>query len=168
MNGNLKLSPPWINYYNELVALFGDDPDIKLYFDEESYTVKMFVDSDIKADALSKLLPEEKTFGNVVVKIEIVPANSEDESPITLLRRAFAGNPVIDDIQTLESPIFGEVSYVVFKNGVVQYFNDDISDLYGLRSTLYQELAKDVFKDSNLAGVYFCTAPRGHSDSSFG
>ena len=164
MNGNLKLSPPWINYYNELVALFGDDPDIKLYFDEESYTVKMFVDSDIKADALMKLLPQEKSFGNVVVKIEIVPANSEDESFVTLFRRAFAGNPVIDDIQTLESPIFGEVSYVVFKNGVVQYFNDDISDLYGLRSTLYQELAKDVFDYLNSERIYFCTAPKSHLD----
>ena len=45
--------------------------------------------------------------------------------------------------------------YVVFKNRVVQFFNDNLNDIYGNISTLYQEIASDVFKE--ISGVNYCT-----------
>ena len=47
------------------------------------------------------------------------------------------------------------ITYVVFVNEVVQYYNDNLSDIHGLRSTLYQEIAKDIFETR--LGVYYCT-----------
>lgn len=48
-------------------------------------------------------------------------------------------------------------TYVVFEKEVVQYWNDNLADYNGLTSTLYQDLAKEIFEDANLDGVYFCT-----------
>jgi len=47
------------------------------------------------------------------------------------------------------------VDYVVFRNEVVQFFNDEMGDPNGLKSTLYQDIAKDVFADKD--GIFFCT-----------
>ena len=43
----------------------------------------------------------------------------------------------------------------VFAKEVVQYWNDSLSDPYGKVSTLYQDIAKDIFEDTD--GVMFCT-----------
>ena len=48
-----------------------------------------------------------------------------------------------------------QANYVVFENKVVQFFNDDLSDIHGNKSTLYQEIAKDIFGDCD--NIYFCT-----------
>ena len=47
------------------------------------------------------------------------------------------------------------MSHVVFENRVVQYFNDCLNDPYGLESTLFEDIARDVFIETN--GVYFNT-----------
>lgn len=156
----LKLSPPWVTYFDELDSLFGPDPDIKLYFDEddeEALVIKMYVDGFKKYEALSALLPQTKTFGNVTVEIKLIPANS-DTSSASLIKNAFEGNPIVNSIETSTNPVYKGVTYVEFEKVVVQYFNDDIGDPHGMKSTLYQEVAKDVFSDAKLDGVYFCTS----------
>jgi hypothetical protein len=47
----------------------------------------------------------------------------------------------------------------VFEKKVVQFFNDQLDDINGNKSTLYQDIAKDVFEKHE--GVYFCTAADG-------
>ena len=69
----VRLSPPWIEYYNQLEALFGQDPDIKLEYSEDDYKVKMFVHGHDKAEALQKLIPAEKSWGGVKHTIIVVP-----------------------------------------------------------------------------------------------
>ena len=49
------------------------------------------------------------------------------------------------------------MTYVVFKNCVVQFFNDNLNDCHGLISTLYQDIAAEIFEDANLNGVYYNT-----------
>ena len=46
---------------------------------------------------------------------------------------------------------------LVFKNCVVQFFNDNLNDAHGLISTLYQEIADDVLVNIDFHGVYYCT-----------
>ena len=152
---NAKLSPPWITFMNEIKALFVEDPDIKIQYSEDDYTMKLFVDNTDKAEALSKMIPAEKDFGNVKMKIEIVPANKDDMTYADLLKKAFAGNPVVKDVVSVDTP-FGKVTYVVFEKKVVQFFNDQMDDLYGNKSTLYQECARDVFETKD-ADAFFCT-----------
>ena len=149
-----KISPPWVTFYKEMDALFGEDPEIEVKYDAASYTVALYVDNPEKADALTVLLPEEKVFGNVTVKIKVLPANKLTVN-VTLFQKAFEGNPAFAFVKTAGTPFFDSFRYVVFKNRVVQFFNDDIRSVYGVKSTLYEDIARDVFADFD--GIFFCT-----------
>lgn len=150
----LKMVSPWMNYYQEVKALFERDPEIKIVFDEDNYEIKLYVEKPSKAEALIQLLPTERQYGNVTLKITVIPANTDGSEVMDLFWDAFDGNPALAYVE--DSPGIGApFNYVVFENKVVQYHNDDISDANGLRSTLYQEIAKDVFGD--IQGVSFCT-----------
>ena len=154
----MKLSAPWITFYHEMEAMFGEDPEISVELDdsdEDEMIIKLYVDNPAKAEALEQLLPMEKKFGNVSVYLEIIPAN-EEESKIRLFQKAFENNPVFKF--TYSVPNIGGLypaNYVVFENKVVQFFNDELNDIHGNKSTLYQEIAKDIFEDHE--GIYFCT-----------
>ena len=45
----LKISPPWITYLNELQALFGEDPEITIKYDNDAKQVKLYVRNAEKA-----------------------------------------------------------------------------------------------------------------------
>ena len=149
-----NLSAPWVTMYHEIVALFGKDPDIKIVYDEEEVAIKLYVEKQDKAAALKELLPDEYEFGNVILRVDIIPANTAS-TRTDLFHIAFENNPVFASIAAAPDIFSNPINYVVFKNEVVQYFNDDISDVNGNCSTLYQEIAKNVFGEEE--GVYFCT-----------
>ena len=183
----LKISPPWITYVNKLNALFCEDPDIKIVYDNNKITVRLYVNDGEKAEALYRLLPENKIFGNVILQIYVIPSNKEDfksldvknlpevdpfvmekylegnsilhnASTLTLFNTAFEGNPVYAFGYPVEGILSNTITYIVFKNCVVQFFNDNLNDLYGNISTLYQDIAADVFKkDDEVQGVFYCT-----------
>lgn len=146
-----KLSAPWMTYFHELEALFKEDPEIELEY--EDYVITLYVNNGEKANALMKLLPVQKKFGNVVVDIDVVPSNDDEYSELELFKRAFKNNPVVSYVMTAGELFPAE--YVVFKNKVVQFYNDQLDDPHGNVSTLYQEIAKDVF--DNTTSVHFCT-----------
>ena len=151
----LSVSSPWVTYVRKIEELFGDDPAIGIKYDNDSRTVTMHVDGSDKADAIARMIPGEVEFGNVKLKVSIVPSN--DDSPEAIVRKAFSGNPVVSSIETVEDcvPMFGGRTYVSFKPHVVQFFNDDMSDPNGVCSTLYQDIAREVL---DADGVSFCTA----------
>ena len=96
MSNSLGLCSPWIDFYKKINALFEKDPEVKVNFDQDKYEIQLFVDNVIKADALTKLLPTERKYGEVVVKIVVIPADNREESRIDLFRNAFQGNPAVD------------------------------------------------------------------------
>ena len=114
-----------------------------------------------KNAALLKLLPSEKTFGNIVWTIEI-------DGPIS--NRAFVSNKELFEVAFNGNPAFAyaiapaqegyyyiDFTQVVFKNCVVQFFNDNLNDCHGLISTLYQDIAAEIFEDAGLVGVNYNT-----------
>ena len=151
---SVGLSAPWIIYFREVEALFAQDPEVKVLMDEDEYELSIYVDSPVKAEAIQMLLPDEKVFGNVILKISVIPADKEP-TKVELIRRAFAGNPALRKIVPAHL-VVAPVDYVLFEKKVVQYYSDDASDLHGLTSTLYQEIAKDVIGEE--ADLYFCTS----------
>ncbi len=157
MTKNTKLSPPWIIFYKKLVMLFGEDPEIKLEYNNDDQVISMYVANDEKLQALKKLLPETKEFGNVKVTINLIPANAQDknENILDLFATAFKDNPVFTaTVSTSGSGLFGEFNYVVFEPKIAQFFNDDLSDVNGCATMLYHDLAKDVFGEK--LGVFYC------------
>lgn len=153
----MKIFAPWVIYYRKIETLFAHDPEVRVVYDDgESKEVKIFVNNGRKADALAQLLPAEKTFGNVTLKVSIIPANAEASTP-ELIKDAFYGNPALVDVMSIPSPFGTVVNYAVFEGKVVQYSADDMSDPYGNKTTLYQDLARDVFEGK--ADIFFCTEP---------
>lgn len=153
-NAKIKLAPPWIEYVNKLTALFAKDPSIKIVYDNGENEVKLYVDGQAKADALTQLLPATKEFGNVVLKITVVPANKL-KSVIDLYRAAFDGNDAFVESWTAQGVFTNPITYIIFKKEVVQFYNDNLGDAHGNMSTLYQDIAKDIFENKD--GIYFCT-----------
>ena len=151
----LKLAAPWISFSNMIKAMFEKDDEVTVNYDEGAQKIKVLVDNPSKAEALTKLLPTHKTFGNVVLQIEVIPANSA-VNELELMKRAFSGNGAVKDIISTSAgiPSFGAV-YILFVKEVVQFFNDDLTDYNGLCSTLYEDMAKEIFNIPD--GVFFCT-----------
>lgn len=154
----LNQSAPWVTYVSELEQMFKYDNEVHVVYAEEEYTVQLFVEEGMKASALRELLPEEKTFGDVKLSIVIVPANGvfiptpDDDN---LFYFALRGNGAFAFTKVISGILSNDIIYVVFKNKVVQYFDDNLGDIYGQRSTLYQEIAKNLF--NKIDGVFYCT-----------
>ena len=157
-----KLSPPWIETLSKLKAMFGEDPDINIKY-EGKYSVKLYVNDCNKAAALCYLLKSEYNYGNINFSIVIIPSNGECtlelEDSVKMYETAFKNNPVLSFIHKVEGPFGFHAIYVVFKNKVVQYFNDNLNDIYGNTSTLYEDIARDIFNEEARFnnGVFYCT-----------
>ena len=157
--GTLTISSPWAAYYHELVAFFKKDDDVAIFFDNNIPTIKLFIDNPDKAEALSKLLPQQVRFGNVTLNITIVPANAittnVEMTNIEIIEKAFEGNDAVSFIKTITGVMTNPLTFVVFKKEVVQYFNDNLGDIFGVNSTLYQYIAEDLL--TSMEGIYYCT-----------
>ena len=148
------LSSPWITFQHEVEALFKKDSEVKVVVNDAENKIDLFVENSAKADALTQLLPIEKDFGGRSIKINVIPANNFKENKAALFEQAFEGNPIFDSVLTIEGMYNNPVNYVIFDNQVAQYWNDNLGDPHGNVSTLYQEIAKNVF---DVEGVNYCT-----------
>lgn len=145
---------PWQTYYNEIRALFGEDPQVTTSFDEAERVIELRVQDEGKADALAMILPFERDFGGVTVRTRIIPANAEPIGP-EVVEAAFFGNPVFKELVVVDGPGVPSLSYAMFRKSVVQFWNDNLGDPHGNLTTLYQDIAEDVL---DVPGVLFSTA----------
>lgn len=162
----LKISPPWITYVNKLQAIFDEDPQIAFNTNlgNGTYEVTLATNNPEKAAALRWLLPEKKEFGNVTLNINIDSGdkviNKAFNSAKELFKAAFGSNPVLAYIVVPEGVHWVPFTYIVFKNCVVQFFNDNLNDPHGIVSTLYQDIAYEIFADMSFpqdGGICYCT-----------
>ena len=146
--------------------MFGSDPDIKIEYDDKRSVIKLFVNNSLKASALDELLPltdEGVIFGNVPIYVIVIPDNdntfvdTENMSAKELYDAAFERNPVYAFSKTIQGEWSFNCTYVVFKNKVVQFFNDNLNDLHGNISTLYENIARDIFVNDEMYPVFYCT-----------
>ena len=159
----LKVSPPWVTYIHKIQALFDGDPQIayNVEWNAPNPSITLACNNGDKVTALQKILPEEVSFGSIVLKIIIdgIPANRGFVNKKELFEVAFEKNPAfayaispVDDGYAWFSMV-----YVVFKNCVVQFFNDNLNDCHGVLSTLYQDIAEEVLTGEAVQGVFFNT-----------
>ena len=155
---NVGIYSPWVIFCKKVTELFKQDPDVRVEVSDDNQSIKLYVDKTEKADALSKILPSSKSFGNVSVSISVIPSN-EGDYKAKYFKTAFDGNGAFSHLTTVDHIpdmyISNPISYCVFKKEVVQYGADDLSSESGVRSTLYQDIASDIFGD--VEGVFFCT-----------
>lgn len=159
----LKLSPPWMTFYHEIQQLFKQDPDVFTVFDQEEMTIKVLVCGEEKSEALEHLLVKEKIFGNITVKVNVIPANEQLEAQdINYFDAAFSGNPVYVSSREIYLPVYGKMTYVVWTDKVAQFYNDDLSDINGNETMLFEDVARDVLIEE--PGVFHCTVMRTFGD----
>ena len=134
---------------------------IAFNIDYENMRVVLAGNNADKNAALLRLLPSEKKFGNVTLSIIVdgPVSNLAFPTPKSLFDTAFSGNPAYaySICPADEGYYFFSLTYVVFKNCVVQFFNDNLNDCHGLISTLYQDIAAEIFEDADLHNVYYNT-----------
>ena len=139
--------------------MFDGDPEIafNVNADADCPSVTLATYNGDKATALAKLLPEAIAFGNVELEIDIDGpfSNRAFVSNKELFEVAFEKNPAFAYAVEIES-ILTAFTYVVFKNTVVQFFNDNLYDIHGIVSTLYEDIARDIFSEE-LHGVVYNT-----------
>ena len=151
----LDLSTPWVTFAKKIKTMFEKDPEVNVVYSNNDVEVKLYVDNYAKADALSAILPTEKTFGNVVLKITVVPSNVT-LNRVTLFRNAFANNPILNRVETVHPTQDSSINYFIFNRDVISFFNDDLSDFYGMESTLAEDIAREIF-DIEDEAIFFCT-----------
>ena len=151
----MKVLSPWAVYAHQIDAFFKKDDDVTVVYDNDIPKVSLYVRDERKANALMRLLPSTKNFGNIDLKIIVIPANKLT-SNVDLFEDALEGNEAFSRIVTVEDAFMSNpINYVLFEREVVQYPTDDLGDANGLRSTLYQDMAKELFGEH--AGIFFCT-----------
>ena len=164
-DARLKFAPPWVTFANKVKAMFRDDPDTTVVYENAVPKVIVIVNDVQKAAAIAALLLTEKKIGNVTLYVEVT---TRDGSPLgevsvpagkaELFETAFKNNPAFSFTRCVDYAfITNKITYVVFANRVVQFFNDNLNDNFGNISTLYQEIAKDIFDPDITNGVFYST-----------
>lgn len=154
----IKKSAPWVTYYREVDALFKKDEEVFVVLDEENVELRIYVNNQYKASAIQYIMPTEKEFGNVILKIEVIPANGmkirnvDETNILDIVCDAFRENNAVYMVTGVRSMF--DLIYVIFRKEVVQYFDDNLGDINGNCSTLYEVIARDIFRD---VGVKYCT-----------
>ena len=155
---NLRLASPWCECYGKIKAFFAKDDEISVVLDEEKHDVRIYVDSVMKAAALNELLKKEiKEKEATLCTVTVISPNDNAVanfmSDIEKIDQAFWGNPIMKRIEEARFP-FG-FTYVVFTPEVVRYYNDSLAEWDRCSSTLYQEIAKEIFEPQD--GVFWTT-----------
>ena len=165
-----QLAPPWNTYVQKLAAIFEGDDQIEVSEPEEStspfytYVINITVYSHKKFVALDRALVKEVDFGNVKLGLLLYDAENGDINPgIEVFKDIFEGNPHVKDIIDLEDQTGTVWSYLRFYPEVIQYENDDLSDPYGVESTLAENIADEVFSLNN--GMFFTTARNNENEN---
>ena len=158
----MKISPPWVTTINMITVLFDGDPQIACNVNDsgKNPSITLACNNGDKVTALQQILPNEFEFGNIKLKVNIdgVPSNRVFKSKKELFETVFAGNPAFAyAVAPSEDTYWFSMTYVVFKNCVVQFFNDNLDDCHGIISTLYQDIAKEILTGEAAMGVYFNT-----------
>ena len=163
-NIRLKISPPWIVYCRQVEALFDGDPQIACNtdFNGAHPAIVLACNNGDKVAALLQILPTAPIdFGGVefFIMVDGTPSNRAFKTKKELFETAFSGNPAF---AYAVSPVdegynWFVITYVVFKNCVVQYFADNLNDCHGIISTLYQNIAEEILTGPGAQGVFFNT-----------
>lgn len=143
---NVAISSPWMTYYKKLVALFSDDPELEVSWNEDEKSVIIASTNTFKIMALEKLLEPSIVFGNVTITVKCLVKNGSEDSVSAIFKTAFAGNPHISEVIDQETMGCIEQTFVLFKPEVIQFFNDDLTDYYGNWNGLSEDIMRDIIK----------------------
>ena len=161
MSKKTNLQAPWITLYNKIRAMFEQDEDITVepiaQISDGVYDICLSSAHSVKLNAIEKILKNKFEMGNITVNVKFKYENENDDM-ISLhdFEVAFAGNAIFSQAKALDNPWEYNASYVIFSKDVVQFYNDDLTDIYGNFNGLAEDIAREIFKETELP-IYYCT-----------
>lgn len=165
---SLGLQSPWVTYNNYIHAILDPDPDIEVGDIEKVSDnvdgikkIDIIVNKHDKAEALKAVMMQKIVFGNITVFINIIDTEVDDdqEALVEKFRVLFENNPIVKKIETITDPANVDHSFICFDPVVVQFYNDDMTDLYGNYNGLFEDIAREIFNYD--AFTQFCTESKG-------
>lgn len=112
--------------------------------DLDNPVIKYYVNSKSRRAALGKYLPSSVAFGNITLINEVVEADGRISDEKSTFTDIFSNWESVSYIEKMSgwSPV---LCWIVFKPTVVQYDNDNIQSPNGISTTLYEDLAREIF-----------------------
>lgn len=161
----LRIQSPWVIFYKEVYSLFAKDDEVEVLFNNDEPELKIVVSgNDEKAACIARFFPKQKKFGNVVLNCSVVGDDGQPVPDVDLpddiaMTKVFDGNGALSFDKLIRTPFEYSILYIVFKREVVQYYSDNMYDLNGVTSTLYEDIARHIFGMPFENGDYcsFCT-----------
>lgn len=177
----IRLSPPEATYFNEIKFSIGDDPLVRVEPLSElpggNFRITLRVQGIPKARALATLLVRTRQIGNLRIQVRVKTMDGNVVQPISrtlspreianLYRVAFRTNRLFNFAVVRASLSFTAV-YPVFKAQVIQFFNDDLSDLFNNFNRVAAFVFRDVLRNRiNRTPILFSTARQQTGSTSY-
>ena len=157
------LTPPWYTFFNFLKHSIGRTKCVQVLemkeLSDSNYLIQVDVKNQDKAFALATILLPFKNFGNINVRVEVLHFGQvvapEDQildvsELIRIFEEALDTNcyfKYVEFVKMLDLYII----FPVFKKEVIQFFNDDLSDLYrnynGVAASVFAEVLKPQIRN---------------------
>ena len=160
MTKKAGIQAPWVTTYKKICALFENDMDLHISDINEptpgNCTIVISSQNNAKLESIKKILKNHFEFGNVTLDIEFIPEDNNEKITDSDFRNAFNCNENLTEVRTIETPDGFSRTYVVFEKEVVQFYNDDLTDLYGNYNGLMEDIARELFNEVD-ASISYCT-----------
>ncbi|WP_088832129.1 hypothetical protein [Paenibacillus tyrfis] len=151
----VQLSPPQNIYFSKILNSVGNDPLVQVnplrQVSSNRFLITVRVRGNRKARALATLLVLNKRIGNILIQVRILNSKGDLIRPIRrsfnrfeiarLYRIAFRTNRLFSFAVSRTLPV--RAVFPVFKAKVVQFFADNLADLF----RNLNEVAAFVFRD---------------------
>lgn len=159
----VKLSPPVWTLYNQVLSTIGADSDVcikEMYNIEQNYFIDITISENSKARAMATILTPVHEIGNETVYVRVFNGCGKEAQPeelkssekvkelVRIFKKALASNDLVlkiwnikDMFPPIVSEYVGDICVEVAKE-VIQFYNDDLSDLYNN----YNDVAAYTFK----------------------
>ena len=153
------LSPPWFTFRNELVATVGKTPGVAVSplveVTGNKLAVDVVTDDFLRGVALASVLAPAQEFGNLTVQVNVAtttgvtytgvtPTSAEQAGLLETL--ALHGNPAFEKVAVQPATPSGgpDEVFPVFTRTVVQFFDDNLADLYQNTNIVTAQAFRDV------------------------
>lgn len=167
---NITLSPPWETLRNEFIFTFGNNPLVTIKplnssnLNKKMFSLKIIVKDDIMAFSLRQIIKPIFHFGEIIVKTVIKNSIGNIEKIINT-KYTISEVANLYNISLKNNSLFNkfvikdDTLFLIFNKSIIQFFNDDISDLYGIynqiASVVFEKLSINTFKSKDTPYLNF-------------
>lgn len=160
MSDQVGIEAPWWRIYKEISNLFAPDKEIEISkMDESDPSVCKFTISSknaAKIAALEKIVKNHFVIGNVTLDISFEYIKDGGNITADDFEAAFEGNSNYVTSKVISKGPFQDITYVIFAKEIIQFFDDDLTDIYGNFNGTVEEVASDICNKSS--NINFSTA----------